>query len=229
MGDNYLLISDTQIPYEAKHALKFCKYLQKHFKVPKENVIHVGDETDQFHASNFPKGADYPHTPGEELQLAVDRLKEWYRAFPIMRLAISNHGIRWAKRASDASIPSQLLKSYKEVIQAPKAWQWFDEILVKTKHPFRVIHGMGYSGALGHRQAAIDAGISTAIGHLHSFAGVTRVTTATKSIWAMNTGSLIDQDAYAFQYAKYGRLKATLGASVVLNQGSTPVWIPYDL
>ena len=227
-SDNYLCISDTQHPYEAKNALKFCKYVQKFFKIPKENIIHVGDEVDSFHASSYPKGADYPHTPGQELQEAVDKLKAWYDAFPICRVAISNHMLRWQKKASEAQIPSQLMKSHKEIIQAPNSWQWFDEIIIKTKHPFKVIHGTKYSGNLGHRNAAIDNGMSTAIGHLHSFAGVNRIKTTGLDIWAMNTGCLIDTEAYVFKYGEDSRFKPTLGVGVVLNNGLMPIWVPYE-
>lgn len=228
MDGNYLLLSDLQIPYEAPKALEFCKYLKKHFKVPEENVICVGDEIDAFNGSDYPKGADYPHTPTGEIAEAVDRLKQWYSAFPVCRVAISNHMLRWEKKASLAEIPSQLMKSHKEVFCAPSRWTWHNEILVKTKHPFRVIHGTQYSGKDGHRNAAMDSGISTAIGHLHAFAAVDHIKTDGLKLWSMNTGCLIDVDAYVFKYGRDSRFKPTLGTGVVLNNGTTPIWLPYE-
>jgi hypothetical protein len=223
-----LFCPDTQKPYHAKHALEFVSYIKKHYKIPDENMYHCGDEIDAMHGGAWPKGADYPHTPNQELQEAIDELKRWYSAFPKMKLAISNHGLRWARKASGAEIPSRLMREYREVIEAPPGWIWQEEWIIPTKHPIRLIHGQGYGGINGHRNAAIDAGMNTVIGHLHSAAAISYITTSRMKIWAMNAGSLIDPDAYAFEYGKYNRLKPGLGVGVVLNKGSTPIWIPYS-
>ena len=37
-GENYLIISDLQIPFENKQALDFVKYLKKHYKIKDENA-----------------------------------------------------------------------------------------------------------------------------------------------------------------------------------------------
>ena len=160
-------------------------------------------------------------TPKSELKMARERLRAWYKAFPYCQVAISNHGVRWASRAFESYIPQEILRPYKELIQAPAGWRWHEEIMVKCKSPFRVIHGVGYSGMNGHRNAAIDAGMSTAIGHLHSFAGVNYVHNGHKQFWAMNTGCLIDQGAMAFHYAKNSRFKATLSVGVVVDDGKS--------
>jgi hypothetical protein len=229
MKDNYLICSDLQIPYEAENALKFCKYVQKVFKISKENVLNVGDEIDSFHGGLWPKGADYLHTPREELMIAIEKLKQWYDAFPICRVAISNHGLRWLKKASNAEIPSMLIRDYKEIIKAPAGWHWRDTWEIKaSKQNFILTHGMGYSGADAHRKMALDFGMSVAHGHLHSHAGVAHIKTDTQKLWGMNTGCLIDVEAYAFKYAKYSRFKACLGVGVVLDGGTTPIWIPYN-
>lgn len=122
-----------------------------------------------------------------------------------------------------------LMRTYKDVIEAPAGWNWkrtwtYD----KLKHPFRMIHGMGYSGQNGHRTAAIDAGISTVHGHLHSHAGIAYIKTEAVEIWGMNVGCLIDEEEYAFEYGKDSRFKPCLGVGVIFDQGKTPVWIPYD-
>lgn len=187
----------------------------------------MGDELDGYFASRFPKDPDMPLSPKAEIKLARLRLKEWYKAFPMCQVAISNHGLRWASKAFDSFIPSDIIKPYKEIIEAPSGWTWHDEIIVKTKVPFRVIHGLGYSGFAGARNAAIDAGMSTAIGHLHAFGGVHYIDTGKGQIWGMNTGCLIDANALAFGYGKNSRFKSTLSVGVVLNDGKLPIVIPY--
>lgn len=225
-SENFLIISDTQIPFEHKDALSFCRQVQKEYKIPKENIYHVGDEIDGYWASRFPKDPDAIITARGELKLARERMKEWYAAFPMCQVAISNHGLRWASKAYESFIPQEILRPYRELIEAPSGWTWHDEIIVKTKIPFRIIHGMGYSGVNGARNAAIDSGMNTAIGHLHAHAGINFIHNGKLQIWAMNCGSLIDQGAMAFNYGKNARFKAAITVGVVLDGGKTPLVIP---
>jgi hypothetical protein len=199
--------------------------VKKEYRIPDANCFHVGDELDFYFASSYGKDPNTKLSAVVELEESINELSLWYEAFPEMKLAISNHGLRWLKKASEAGIPERLLKTYQEIIQAPKGWYWKEEWIVEAKQPFRVIHGMGYSGKDGHRNAAIDGAISTIIGHLHSFAAVDHIK---KNIWAMNVGCLIDEASFAFAYGKYMRNKPVLGCGVVLNNGRTPLFIPFE-
>lgn len=228
-GDRFLFISDLQIPFEAEHALAFCRDVQREFKIPSENIYNVGDELDLYHGSLHKKDPDANLTPGQELLLSKKKLKEWYKAFPEMKLAISNHGLRWLRKAFDADIPSQVLRSYRDLIDAPRGWSWKERWVIdggRTK--MLMIHGMGYSGQAGHRNAAIDSGMNTIIGHLHSNAGISYINTEDRRIYGMNVGSLIDINAFAFKYGKYSRNKPVLTVGVVLDGGLTPILIPYE-
>lgn len=200
--------------------------MQKEFKIPKTNIINVGDELDQYYASRFPKDPDAIISARGELKIARERLRDWYKAFPICRVALSNHGLRWLARAHDCYIPSEVLKPYKELIEAPSGWTWHDEIKIKDDHPWRIIHGVGYSGVNGARNAAIDGRISTVIGHLHSFGGVTYINNGKNQMWGMNAGCLINSDEFAFKYSKHIRYKATLSVGVVLDNGKFPIVVP---
>lgn len=223
------MISDLQIPFEADRALAFAVSVKKHYKIPDENCLNVGDETDCLFGGMYKKDPNGEHSAHSELAQSRETLKRWYSAFPKMKLAISNHGLRWVRKATDAEIPSQLLRSYEEIVQAPDTWIWKPEWKFTTlKHPFRMIHGMGYSGMNGHRTAALDAGMSTVLGHLHSHAGVSHIKTENQRIWGMNVGCLIDVESYAFSYGKDSRFKPCLGLGVIFGEGSTPAWIPYE-
>jgi hypothetical protein len=222
----YLIISDTQIPYENEKALYFVSYLKKHYGVPDDQCIHVGDEVDQMHGGQYPKSPDVNHTANSEIKAARLALKEWVAVFPKMMVCISNHGMRWARKASAAEIPSQMLRAYQDVLEIPESWQYKEKWIINTRMPFQAIHGMELSGKTPYRQAAELFSISTVFGHLHSSAGICHVNTLEKNVWSMNTGSLIDIDAIAFAYGKYNRFKATNGAGLVFNNGTTPVFIP---
>lgn len=228
MAGNALFISDLQIPFEAHAALKFCQAVQKEFKIPPEDVYCVGDEVDQYFGSMYKKDPNGWHTATSELQETKLKLKAWYRAFPQMKIAISNHGMRWAKKAWEAEIPSQMMRPYQELIEAPKGWVWKERWIIKGKRDVLLHHGLGYSGQNGHRTAAIDAGMSTVIGHLHAHAGIAFITTENQNIWGLNCGCLIDTEAYAFEYGKYSRFKPTLAVGVVIDKGITPILVPYE-
>jgi len=225
----FLFISDTQICFEAPDALQFCKNVQREYKIPDEHVYHVGDETDQYHGSMHKKDPDAGLTPTQELMITRKKLKEWYKAFPKMKLAISNHGLRWLRKAVDAEIPSELIRCYRDLIQAPRDWVWRDRWIIDAgRTKICMFHGMGHSGRNGHINAAVDNGMNTIIGHLHSHAAINFLNTETRQIWAMNGGCLIQDSAFAVKYGKYNRNKPVLSVGVVVNGGKMPILVPYE-
>lgn len=229
MAETYLVISDLQIPFEAHGALKFVAYLKRHYKIKDEHCLCVGDETDQFHGGMYPKGADFAHTPNSELKVAREKLQEWYALFPEMKVAVSNHGIRWLKKASAAELPSQLLRKYEEIIDAPPGWVWKDQWeIAGSRHPFTMVHGMQFGGMYAYRQAPVQMGGSVVFGHLHSSAGIAHVKSDGLSAWGFNTGCLIDTEAYAFKYGKYNKWKPNLGVGIIADGGRVPIWIPFE-
>ena len=223
---NYCIWSDLQIPFEHPRALEFCKYLYRHFKCTE--VLCVGDEVDNLHGGLYPKDPDALHSPIGELKAAREKLSEWFKTFPHVRVAISNHGNRWIKKASMAEIPSQLLRTYQEVLGIPETWRYADQWLIKEKHPFLMNHGMDLGGKTPYRQAAELSTVSRLFGHLHTSAGIAYVRTIEKFVWGFNVGCLIDRKAYAFKYASNQKFEATCGAGVILNEGALPIWIPID-
>lgn len=224
--DRYLVISDLQVPFEHPEALKFCKTLVRDYRIPKENIINVGDETDQYFGGLWKKSPEAEHTPNSELEACRQILYKWYKAFPYMRLCTSNHGTRYWRKALDAEIPSQLLRRYEEVIDAPPGWKWKKNWIIKTKHPFNVEHGDDFGGKDAHINAAMFNGISTVIGHHHTLAGVRHIETKGMKFWAAASGSLIDFEQYAFEYARNSKLRPKIGAIVVVDNGRNAIWIP---
>lgn len=226
-NDNYLVISDLQIPFQADGALEFCLKIKKSLKIPDDNILCVGDELDEYWGSRFLKNPDMQWSAVGEIDAARKILREWYKAFPKVKLANSNHGMRWAKKAVEAQIPSQMIRHYQEILEAPSGWVWKDEWRFKTEWPFRMIHGMGYGGIMGHRNAAYDAGMSTVIGHLHAHAGINFINTGNRVFWGFNVGSLIDDKQLAFEYGKDSRNKSINGCGAILENGRIPLFIQF--
>lgn len=229
MADNYLILSDTQIPWHAKRVIPFLKQLQSEFKVPEENVLHVGDECDFLYLSRYPKNPNMRLSAIQEYEEMINTLSEFYVAFPVMRLCYSNHGARLANKALESQIPELYLRDYSELLQAPTTWVWARHWKVNTRHPFIVEHGHKHSGVNAHRNAAMLNGTSTAIGHCHSFAAIDYINTEVVGrMWAFNVGCLIDAESLAFSYGKDQKFQPVLGCGVVLDDGRRPLFIPYE-
>lgn len=216
---NKLVISDLQIPFEHTDALKFCARVKKENRIADEDVYNVGDELDQYWGSLWGKSPEASHTANQEIQQSIETLKEWYRAFPEMKLCLSNHGSRWMRKAIEAQIPSQLMRLYREVIQAPEGWHWQKHWKVKDKNPWLVEHGDDWGGQHPHIMAAMHNGMSTAMGHHHTKFAVSYMKTNGMDIWGAVAGCLIDFEQYAFEYARNGRLKPQLGLLLVVDDG----------
>jgi hypothetical protein len=237
----WLVLSDLQLPFEAARALPFVKAVAKEFGIdiksqnPQRDggVLCVGDETDHYFGSMYDHDPDALHTPVGELKLARRKVKAWGEAFPYMLVADSNHGKRWARKASKAQIPREFMRSYQEVHKMPAGWKFADEWLIKARDPFLLFHGCGYSSMYAYRHIAMDKGISTVFGHLHSSAGIAHVVTgqteaSRRTRWGMNVGCLIDPKAYVFSYGNDSKFKPWLGVGVVLDGGRMPVLVPYE-
>lgn len=228
--DNYLFISDAHEKFAHPKALAFCVSLMDEFSIPQENVYGAGDMEDNHNFGRWLLSPDRPDSGIQEVFDTRKKIKLWGEAFPLLKQCESNHMARIAKKAFEASIPSIFLKEYKEIFEYPPGWQMQEEYVVfASKHEFCLQHGDGFSGSQGHIKAAMANGMSTAIGHLHCFAGVTHINTRHQRIWAANAGCLIDSKAYAFEYGKHHVNKPTIGTLVILDGGRWPIWVPLDV
>lgn len=227
---NVLILPDAHLNYEHPKALEFAIATKELFDIPDENIFQLGDLEDNFWAGQYPKGSDFPHTPNQELEITREKIKEWGKAFPLLKICHSNHQSRFYRKAAGGELPSQVLRNYRELFEYPKTWDVQECFVVNTKKQFMLTHGEELGSGPGAMTRAINLyGISTAYGHLHSAAGVLHLNTTTQDLWAMNCGCLIDPTQYCFQYAKHARLKPSLGVGVVLNSGTTPIFIPMPI
>lgn len=229
----WLILSDLQIPFEARDALDFCKAVARDLRVPKENVLCVGDEVDQYWASRWPKDPAAQLTARQEVKQAREKIRQWGEAFPSMQIATSNHGARIAARARDAGMLPDQVVPYDRYLKFPSGWKLKDRLYVRAKSPFQIVHGLGYGSIYAYRQIALDKGISTAFGHLHCSAGIAHIVVdrnsprAPGNRWGMNTGCLIDVKSYAFAYGKDHKWQPTLSVGAVVDDGLTPLLFRY--
>lgn len=228
-SENWGIVSDPQGPYQHPEFLKFIAEVEREFRIPKLNWGCVGDEAEAAFASTFIKSPDSPHTGKFELNSLKELIKEWGKKYPYMRLCYSNHGARPYKRALEAGLPSEFIRSWAEVLGAPKGWKWAKNWTIKTRKPFVLEHGHKWTGINGARNAAVNNGISTIIGHNHAYAAIQWIRTEVGGQhFGMNVGALIDVEAVCFDYDKDNKFLPVLGIGVVVDGGTRPIWIPYE-
>lgn len=216
-----LVTPDLHLPFHHTDALDFLKAVKRKYKP--NMFVNIGDFED-WHSISF-----HDHDPdglsaGEELKALRKAAKPFYKEFPNMHVCTSNHGSLPLRRAFKFGLPKELIKSYNDMLQAPKSWVWADQWEIDG-----VIyeHGEGFSGAGGALKAAEQNMQSTVIGHLHSWAGIQFSANSKHLIFGFNTGCLINREEYAFEYAKKIKRKPILGCAII-DEG-IPMFVPMTL
>lgn len=220
---NTLVIADLHEPFCLDNYLDFCKEQQEIFKC--KNVIFIGDLVDNHATSQWNHDPD-GMSAGDEFQVALKRMNRWYKEFPIAKVCIGNHDSRPFRKAFVSGVPSSWLKSYSELLQVPKEWQFG---MVHMKDNVIYTHGTGLSGELAAMNAARENRQSTVIGHLHTVANIRYLASYKDLIFGMTVGCGIDEKQYAFAYGQNNARKPVISCGVVLNNGTLPVVIPMEL
>lgn len=213
-----LVIPDMQCPFEHPDSVAFLKAVAKHYQT--DTVVCIGDSLD-FHAMSRWKSDPSGMGPADEYRRGMKSMQKLYKAFPSVVEVVSNHNMRVAKRAFDAGMPAEFLKSYEEWMQYPPGWSLADYVEIDG---VMYEHGHTQGGENAAKTLSRHNGQSTVIGHHHSHAGIQYSANRQHMIWGMNAGCLIDIDAYAFKYAAEHKYKPTLGCGVVVY--GVPHFIP---
>jgi len=211
-----LAIPDLHCPFEHQDALEFLRAVRA--KHQPTTIVCLGDEIDAHAFSRFPKDPD-GLTSGKEMAKAREHLLPFYLEFPDVLVCESNHTVRPWKIAFEHGLPASFLPSYATFLNAPDGWQW------KSRHiidDVLYIHGdAGRSGQYAHIHYVKAFKKSVVIGHIHSYAGIGYE----GNLFGVNSGCLIDTDAYCFKYAKNMAISVNLGCSIIKN-GRQAEFIP---
>ena len=113
-----------------------------------------------------------------------------------------------------SSQPWIIIKSYREVLQAPHGWNWVFDLQVQTElGPVYFCHGK--SGAAG-RLASLY-GMSCVQGHFHEKAQITYISTPEKLMFDAHTGCLADDKSLALGYNKINPKRPIVSLLVIIN------------
>lgn len=208
-------------PYAHKDTYPFLKALKAKYKFT--DVICIGDEIDA-HALNY-----HEHDPDlpaaeDEFCKAVEGLAPIYKLFPKVTVIESNHGSLVLRKAKTAGIPKRALRTYNEILEAPRGWKWkFDYILETPLGPVYFCHGK--TAAAG--RLASQYGMSTVQGHYHEKAQIHYISTPDKLMFDVHTGCLADDKSLALGYNKVNAKRPIV--SVIIIENGIPHIIPMIL
>ena len=200
-----LVIGDLHEPFCLDGYLQFCK--DTYAKHNCNRVVFIGDVIDNHYTSYHETDAD-GLGGGDELEIAIKKLKRWNKAFPKADVLIGNHDRIIMRKAQTSNIPSKWVKSYKEVLETPE-WNFIDRVVYDN---VQYVHG---EGGTAHTKCRADM-MNTVQGHLHTQCYVQHFVGQNFRVFGMQVGCGINNDAYAMAYAKRGK-KPAIGCGVVLG------------
>ena len=214
---NVLIIGDLHEPFCLDGYLQFCLNTYHYYKCT--DVVFIGDIIDNHYSSYHETDAD-GLGGGDELELAVNKIANWYKAFPEAKVIIGNHDRMIMRKAQTSSIPSKWIKSYQDVLEVPK-WDFLERYVLND---VQYIHG---EAGTARTKCRADM-MNTVQGHLHTQCYTENYVGAKYRIFGMQIGCGIDHESYAMAYAKSGK-KPAIACGVILNNGKTPINVMMEL
>lgn len=219
---NVLIIGDTHEPFTKDGYLEFCREMQEKYNCG--TVIHIGDAVDN-HAVSYHEKDPNGMSAGDEFSLAKQRMKRWYYTFPNVKVCIGNHDALPFRKIFSAGLPKEWLKSYQELLESPKTWEWD---FIHQVNGVIYQHGTGTSGEMAAINSARENRQSTVIGHLHTVCNIRFLASYKDLIFGLTVGCGIDHSKYAFAYGKEQPRKPVVACAVILD-GKVPINLPMPL
>lgn len=212
MNKSILVISDSHFPYNHPDIVAFLKALKDKYKF--DRVINIGDEIDH-HSISFHTPNPDLFSPGDELKTAIARLKPIYELFPKVDVLESNHGSLVYRKQKHAGLSRHVFKSYREILDAPKGWNWHFELVIKASNGMPIYFHHGKSGSGIKLSQAM--GMSVVQGHFHETMSIQYWANPLGLYWSMQVGCLIEKSTMAFEYCQNNLKRPLIGCGVILN------------
>ena len=221
-ANSILVISDTQFPCEHRDALNFVKAVKKRYKP--DLVVQIGDIADFGSMSNYDTDPDYL-SPKNELEAVKKRVAKWSKVFPKMYVTLGNHEMRLYRKALKAGLPESVLKSFNDIVGAPKGWKFTERLKLNYKDVRRrILFVHTGTGATSKQGLAPTENANVVHGHIHASYWVKWHSTSDALHWDMNVGCLIDDESIVFKYNKQQTKRPILGVGVIKD--NLPVLVP---
>lgn len=206
-----LCIPDQHFPFNHIDIFKFLLAIKKKYKPDK--VVNLGDEVDSHSMSMHDHSPDLP-SPNDEMEMALVRLKMLYKIFPAMDILESNHGSLYYRRAAKSGLPKRVIKSYKDILEAPKDYHWHHDLELQSgDSKILFCHGLS-NDALKNSKNKSKCFVQ---GHFHSKFEIKYWANSDKLFWGVTSGCLVDYKSLAFEYGKLILDKPILGVTIIID------------
>lgn len=217
-----LCISDQHMPYEHQDMFDFLQAIKDEYKPT--FVINGGDEIDNQSLSFHDSDQDLP-SAGDELVLAIKKLKRLEKMFPEMVILDSNHGSLALRKFKHHGIPMKYLATPQQIYGVSKKWQWVNDLTIKLPNGQDVYfcHGMSKQGI----KLASQRGTCVVQFHFHTDFRIDYIGNPSSLLWSLQCGCLIDRKSLAFAYDKLNLNRPVIGCGMVID--SKPLLIPMTL
>ena len=207
-----LVIGDLHLPAERPDYLEFCRDLRKKYKT--NEVVFIGDVVDH-HAISFHQKHPEADAAVAEYHRAMEKLKDWKKAFPNAKVCIGNHDERVERLASSTGNPAMYLKDYADIFNTPN-WDWDWEHVIDD-----VVFQHGTASRSGVAPAfnlAKNLMCSTVCGHVHSAGGINwAMGPRDNKIFGFNVPCGVDKNHILMYYGRNFVKKPVNGAGVVID------------
>lgn len=215
LGDMHLPWCDWKAIEEVAEEIKTAKR-----RGDDVTVVQVGDIMDQRYWSKYQKAPSDENSQLEwdRAEQAMDRLND---LIPEMTIIFGNHDIRIAKKATEAMVPRQLVKTLDEYF-CFDGWKWHVDNQPLQIDGISYIHGDEFAIPTPE-SAALKIGHSVCYGHTHQ-AKLAYTVMFKRKLFSMNVGWLGDESASAFGYAAKAPFRCFKGYGVIID--GTPHLIP---
>ena len=212
-----LIIGDIHEPFCIEGYLEHCIEAQKKYKC--KEIVFIGDIIDS-HYSSFHNSDPDGFGAGEELDRAINKIQQWYKAFPKAKICIGNHDAIVRRKAFDSGISARWIRDYDEVLGV-EGWDFKEHHKIED---ILFVHWTGTSGRNGAANKALQFGCNVVQGHIHTEASITYIG---QSLFAMQTGCGVDRRSYAMAYSKHFSKTYKLSCGVI-TKNKTPILIPFQ-
>ena len=215
------MLGDIHLPCPDWVALRQAAKFNKKFKA--QLVITTGDLVDAKAWSRYSKDPD-DLSPADEWEATVKAAKRLAKLFPKLSIIMGNHEARIASKATEASLPPQLIKGVHEALDI-KGWKWHLSstplVVNTTTNSFMVIHGDEMGGTAAQKAARL--GMNLIQGHTHH-ASINYINTFNHSIWSMDVGCMASLSSRAMKYAAKNPTSCFVGYGYI--QDGVPHLVP---
>lgn len=215
-----VVLGDVHFPFCDVRSLKAAQGLIEELK-PK-HVIQVGDITDQYFASRYPK--KFSLTPEEEFNLgrsyAEDMWEGIQKVSPKSKCwqLLGNHDVRFFKRIAERAPELQGIADIKGYFSFPGVETMdSDRDILQLKLAGNKVSFMhGYLSRLGDHARKLNGCVVT--GHSHR-PGIAYLRRGKDLIWEANAGYLGDEGASVFKYGQSNLKDWGRGVLIIDREG----------